>query len=85
MPDRDLEILTTLLKKENEFEEEVCKMCRLSESKELSDNLADYFNGLNDLKNDFLFPAKQNLSKNESSPSLLFSDKYWYFQRAQAE
>ena len=83
MSDSDIQILYLILEKEAVFQKEIRAAIR-SASAALQDELSGYPAGLDDLKHDFLFPAKEKMpdsaDERKTAPSP-FADRYWYFER----
>ena len=81
MSARNTETLLLILEKEADFEKEIRRLTALIESNRLTDTMTDYLAELNDLKKDFLLPARNEISENEEPALLATADKYWYFGR----
>ena len=81
MSAQNTETLLLILEKEADFEKEIRCLTALIESNRLTDTMTDYLAGLNDLKKDFLLPARKGISGNEEPASSVIADKYWYLGR----
>lgn len=82
MSDQDQKILTLILKKEADFSNEIRRLSALLTARKPADELSDYLAGLNDLKNDFLYPAAKSFPETSEPAALISADKYWYRHRA---
>ncbi len=72
----DLETLELILETERAYSNDIRRLA----ARMRSDDLADYLNGLNDLKNDHLTPLQRELT--DALPARnVFADRYRYFRR----
>ena len=81
MTDQSIETLLLILEKEADFEKAIRVLMTSDASNELTETITNYLAGLEDLKSDFLLPARKRISEKGEAASLMSADKYWYFSR----